>query len=230
MPSIIIWTPESDHDSKAVLYLSEKIIQYYNSDIKVYESSKKAFNKAIKTDKNNGLLKAVNIYLKNHDLVIFLLDADGIQSQSQRRQQPNSLINRVESIVNQSDGKAILVLIEQELESWLLIDCLGICCFYTKNNNTRDKEDWIKFAKKYQKGKTELIIEAEAGGKGAKEYLENLSKAINKKINPNLKDRDLKQKKYTESESPDVMRYIEINSQTINRNDSLKQFAQHFQS
>ncbi len=230
MPSIIIWTPESDHDSKAVLYLSEKIIQYYNSDIKVYESSKKAFNTAIKTDKNNGLLKAVNIYLKNHDLVIFLLDADGIQSQSQRRQQPNSLINRVESIVNQSDGKAILVLIEQELESWLLIDCLGICCFYTKNNNTRDKEDWIKFAKKYQKGKTELIIEAEAGGKGAKEYLENLSKAINKKINPNLKDRDLKQKKYTESESPDVMRYIEINSQTINRNDSLKQFAQHFQS
>ncbi|MDJ0845790.1 MAG: hypothetical protein QNJ08_16320 [Crocosphaera sp.] len=229
MPSIIIWTPESDHDSKAVLYLSEKIIQYYNSDIKVYESSKKAFNKAIKTDKNNGLLKAVNIYLKNHDLVIFLLDADGIQSQSQRRQQPNSLINRVESIVNQSDGKAILVLIEQELESWLLIDCLGICCYYTKNNGTRKKKKWIEFANNHQKGKTEDIIEAEAGGKGAKEELEKLSKVINRTINPKLKDKDLKRKKYTESESPDIMRYIEINKETIKRNDSLKEFATYFQ-
>lgn len=229
MPNILIWTPESDHDSKAILYLSQKIIEYHKSDIEVYESSKKAFNKAIKTDKDNGLLKAVNIYLKNNQLVIFLLDADGVQSQAQRRQQPNSLINKVEYVVNQSDGKAVLILIKQELESWLLIDCLGICCYYTKNNNTRDKEDWIKFAKKHQKGNTELIIEAEAGGKGAKEYLEDLSKAINKKINPNLKDRDLKQKKYIESESPDIMRYIEMNKETINRNDSLKKFAEYFQ-
>ncbi len=229
MPNILIWTPESDHDSRAILYLSQKIIEYYNSDTKVYESSKRAFNQAIKKDKDNGLLKAVNIYLKSNDLVIFLLDADGIQSQAQRRQQSNSLINRVEYVVNQSDGKAILILIKQELESWLLIDCLGICCYYTKNNNTRNKEEWIRFAKKHQKGKTESIIEAEAGGKGAKEYLENLSKAINKKINPNLKDRNLKQKQYTESESPDVMRYIEINNETINRNDSLKEFATYFQ-
>ncbi len=229
MLSIRIWTPESDHDSKAVLCLSEKIVQDYKSEVQVYESSKKAFNTAIKKYGNEGLLKAVNNYLKNNDLVIFLLDADGIQSQAQRKQQPNSLINRIEYVVNQSNGKAILIFIKQELESWLLIDCLGICCYYTKNNNTRNKEDWISFARKHQKGKTEDIIEAEAGGKGAKEYLEDLSKAINKKINPKLKDKDLKNKKYTESESPNIMRYIEINSQTINRNDSLKEFATYFQ-
>lgn len=229
MPSIRIWTPESDHDSKAVLCLSEKIIQYYESKLQVYESSKKAFNTAIKKDGKEGLLKAVNNYLKNNDLVIFLLDADGVQSQAERKKQPKSLINRIEYVVNKSNGRAILISIEKELESWLLIDCLGICCYYTKNSNTRNKKEWIKFAKDRQIGKTETIIEAEAGGKGAKEYLEDLSKVINKKINPNLKDRDLKKKKYTESESPDIMRYIEINQETINRNDSLKEFAIYFQ-
>lgn len=229
MPSIIIWTPESDYDSKAILCLSEKIVQYYNSDIKVSKSSKQAYQTVTKKHKKNGLLKAVNDYLISNDLVIFLLDADGVQSQEQRRQQPNSMINMIKYVVNKSNGKAILILIRQELESWLLIDCLGICCYYTGKQETRNTSDWIKFAKKHQKGKTEVIIEAEAGGKGAKEYLENLSKEINKKINPNLKDKDLKEKKYTENDSPKIMRYIEINKETINRNESLKKFARYFQ-
>ncbi|MGK7954260.1 MAG: hypothetical protein AB4063_03185 [Crocosphaera sp.] len=229
MLSIRIWTPESDHDSKAVLCLSEKIVQDYKSEVQVYESSKKAFNTAIKKYGNKGLLKAVNNYLQNNDLVIFLLDADGVQSQAQRRKESNSLINRIDYVVSKSKGKAIRILIKQELESWLLIDCLGICCYYTKNHETRNKKDWIKFAKNHQSGETHKIVEAEPGGKGPKEELEKLSKEIWKKINPNSKEKDLKRKKYTESESPNIMKYIEINKETIKRNDSLKEFATYFQ-
>ena len=47
MPSILIWTPESDNDSKAVRCIAEKIIAFYGSDIKIEEGSKEAYNKAV---------------------------------------------------------------------------------------------------------------------------------------------------------------------------------------
>jgi hypothetical protein len=47
--------------------------------------------------------------------------------------EPNSLINRINKVVAQSQGKALLILIRQELEAWLLVDCQGICCYFTKN-------------------------------------------------------------------------------------------------
>lgn len=226
MPNIRIWTPESDFDSKAIRCIAQKITRHYQSNIEVLEGSKAAFNQAIKKDKN-GLKKAVNIYLKNSKLVIFLLDADGIQAQTQRKQEPNSLINRIKQVVEQSNGKAILILIEQELESWLLVDCLGICCYYTKSSETKNKQDWIKFAQKHQKGDTGLIIEAESGGQGAKEHLEKFSKMILKKINKKLKEKDLKNNQYEENKSPEVAEYIEINKTILDRNKSLGEFAKY---
>lgn len=228
MSNILIWAPESDFDSKTVCCIAKKIVKLYNSNITVLDSSKVAFNQAIKKTGGDGLKKAVDIYLKNSELVIFLLDSDGVQSQAQRLQEPNSLINRINRVVEQSQGKCLLILIRQELEAWLLVDCLGICCYFTKNLENRTDTKWVKFAKKYQKGQTDLIIEAESGGKNAKEYLVNFSKDIVKKINPKLKDRDLEKKQYSEHDSDKVADKLEITDQTIARNNSLSEFAQHF--
>jgi gamma-glutamyl phosphate reductase len=225
MPSVLIWTPESDYDRDAVLYLARKIVEYYNADIKIACGTKQGFNEAAK--KPDGLKKAVEIYLKKNDIVVFLVDADGTKSQAQRRNERNSLVNRIQAVVNASGGKALLILILQELEAWLLVDCLGICCYYTKNCETRNSQEWIEFAKRKQPGRTDLIEEAEIGGKNAKEYLEKLSKEILIKINPNLKNKpqNLKERQYREEKSLEIAKCIEINNQTIKRNVSLEEFA-----
>ena len=230
MPSIRIWTPESDFDSKAVRCIAEKIVAFYGSDIKILEASKMAYNQAFQKNQKDGLQKQVNIYLKTSDLVIFLIDYDGIQSYAQRSKEPNSLVNRITAVVNSID-KAILIYIKQEVESWLLVDCLGICCYFTKDENTRIKKDWIDFSKKNQCGNTELIVESFSGGEGAKEYLVDFSDSINLKTNPNLAKKldNLKQKRYSESDSPQVAKYIEINQQTLARNESLREFAKYLQ-
>ena len=228
MSSIRIWTPESDFDSKTVCCIAQKIVEYYDSNITVLDSSKEAFNQAIKKTDSDGLKKAVDTYLKSSELVIFLLDADGVQSEAKRLQEPNSLINRINRVVAQSQGKALLIMIRQELEAWLLVDCLGICCYFRKNQQTRSDPQWVKLAKKFQKGRTELIIEAESGGKNAKEYLVDFSKVILKKINPQLQPRDLKKSQFEENYSQKIAEKLEINNQTIARNNSLSEFAQHF--
>ena len=208
MPSIRIWTPESDSDRDAVCCIANKIVEYYGYDIKICYGDKKGFNDV--ASKPDGLKKAVDIYLRSNDLVIFLIDADSAKSQAQRRKEKNSLVNRIQSVVNASEGKAILILILQEIEAWLLVDCLGICCYFTKNNETRNNEEWIKFAKRKQPGKTNLIEEAELGGKNAKEYLVELSREILIKINPNLKNKaqNLKERQYSEDGCPEVAKYI----------------------
>jgi len=230
MPSIRMWTPESDFDSKAVRCIAEKIVAFYGSDIKILEASKTAYNQAFQKNQKNGLQKQVNIYLKTSDLVIFLIDYDGIQSYTQRSKEPNSLVNRITEVVSSID-KAILVYIKQEVESWLLVDCLGICCYLTNNENIRTKQDWIDFSKRNQCGNTELIVESVPGGKGAKECLVDFSDSINLKMNPNLAKKldKLKQKRYSESDSPQVAKYIEINQQTLARNESLTEFAKYLQ-
>lgn len=229
MPRIHIWTPESDYDRDAVCCIARKILDYYDYDLEIYFVGKSTWNNVGKEP--GGFKKAVDIYLKKDDLVIFLIDSDGIQSQAQRRKESNSLFNQILQVVQTSEGKAKLILMVQELEAWLLIDCLGICCYFAENPKNRDNPDWINFAKRQQPGKTNLIAESESGGKGAKEFLEELSKAILTKKNPNLKNKpnNLKAMKYDEKQSPAIAKYIEINHQTIQRNDSLKEFAQCLQ-
>jgi len=226
MASIVIWTPESVYDSQAVVCIAQKILKYYGFNIEIVEATKQAWNQAIKEP--DGLKRAVDIYLKQHELVIFLIDADGVQSQTQRRQEPNFLINRIKRVVAQSKERALLILMREELEAWLLADCLGICCYFTQSEETRNNPDWIKFAQKNQRGDTHLITEAEPGGKNSKEYLINFSKKILKKINPKLKEQDLKKRQYHESLSGEVAKYMEINQQVVNRNSSLIEFVQHF--
>jgi len=223
MESLLIWAPESDTDSKAIRRLAEKIVDHYGSEIKVLEGTKDAFNQAAK--KPDGLNRAIKIYLKNNRFVIFLIDADGLQSQVQRQSEPNSLVNQIKKAVQHFQGKVFLVLIKQELEAWLLIDCLGICCFFTKEPKNRENQIWINLSRKHQKGKTDLITEAELGGKNAKEYLIELSKKILKTANPSLKPRDIKKRQYNEQTSDKIAEYIQINCETLSRNDSLVEFA-----
>lgn len=225
MDSIRIWAPESDTDSKAIKCIAEKIVTYHGISLRILEGTKEAFNTASKHP--DGLIKAVNNYLKQSNLVIFLLDADSAQSQEKRKGEKHSLINKVTRTVEQAQGRAILVLIEQELEAWLLTDCLGICCFFTNDSRSRESKKWIDFAKKQQKGKTEDITEPELGGKNAKEHLIQLSKKIIKTAKPKLKPNDLKKIQYSEQISAQVAKYIEISKETLARNDSLLKFAEH---
>lgn len=226
MPSVRIWTPESDYDRDAVVCIAKKIVGYNKLDLAIQYADKQGFNYVAREP--NGLQKAVKNYLKNNDLVIFLIDADGNQALAKRQGERNSLVNRIKAVVDASGGKVKLILMRQELEAWLLVDCLGICCYFTGNANARSEEKWIKFARKKQKGKTNLIEEANVGGKGAKEYLVELSKEILVEKNPKLKKKpkNLKESQYDEKESPKVAECLEMSSKTIKRNDSLEEFAQ----
>ena len=225
MAKVRIWTPESDTDSRVVQSLANKISRFHNIEISISISSKSAYNTAARID--GGLTKAVTTYLKQDDLVIFLLDHDGIQSQAQRKNESNSHVNKISEVVSQIPEKTMLLYMCQELEAWILVDCLGICCYFKRDNDEiiRQDKNWIKFAQKYQLGKTDLIVEAERGGKNAKEYLVNFSRKIIEKINPKLKPKDIDKNEYAENIADRVAEFININSETLNRNDSLKKFA-----
>lgn len=185
-----LWVPESDYDAKAVFYIATKIVEFYQCQLEIVYSDKRTFNDVAR--KPGGLEKAVNTYLKKVDSIIFLIDSDGRQSQAQRSKESNSLVNQIKKIVNSTNGKAKLILMVQELEAWLLVDCLGICCYFTKKPETRHNQKWINFASGIQIGQTHLIAEAESGGNGAKEQLIETSKKILINKNPKLKDQDLK--------------------------------------
>ena len=234
MKTVRIWTPESNTDSKFAKIIADKIIKFYQEEdlklevpkldhLSVIRLGKSNYNEVVRKD--DGLLKAVTSHLRQCDFVIFLLDFDGIKSHSQRINEPNSHINKIESVTNRIPEKTKLLYMKQELEAWLLIDCLGICCYFKNDQLIRENSDWIKFSRNSQSGKTDLIVEAEIGGKNAKEHLVNFSRKVIKKINPDAKSKDIDKKEYTENTSDRVAEFIHIDQETIRRNDSLQDFA-----
>ncbi len=149
MKTVRIWTPESNTDSKFAKIIADKIIRFYQEEdlkrevpkldnVSVITLGKSSYNEVVRKD--DGLLKAVTSHLKQCDFVIFLLDFDGIQSHAQRRNEPNSHINKIELVTNRIPEKTKLLYMKQELEAWLLIDCLGICCYF-KNADIREDRD-----------------------------------------------------------------------------------------
>ena len=229
MPSIYLWVPESDYDRTAVGCIANKIVALYGGNITIKLGDKQGFSKAIHPKDPDGLKNAVASCLKGHDLVIFLLDSDGTQSQNQRRREKNSPVNQIEEVVKlfEGVGRVKYFPMIQELEAWLLVDYLGICCFFTKNADHRNNRKWIDFANSKQRGQTDLIAEAESGGRGAKECLVKASQEILIKHNPNLTDKhkNLKASQYEESQSSKIAEYLEIDYQTLRRNKSLLDFA-----
>lgn len=236
MSGITIWALESDYDRDAVKCLAEKLIHYKSlPNISIRALGKSQIPKKIKgeNDPAKALSRAVELYLKQDKCVIFVIDKDGVMSSHQRQKEPNSLINQVQRIVNDKDfrGRVHLALAVCELEAWLLIDCEGIFCYFahTKNKYKQDcknaisaKKDIVKLIGKYQKGDTELIIEAVSGGKGVKEHLIKFSKDILKTLDPKIKPGDIDDQKYRERLSPEIAKFIEIHADTVKRNNSLQ--------
>ena len=235
MPSVRIWTLESDNDAKAVKCLADNLARHLQLDpLTVRWAGKKAFRAINKkgSSKRIGLKSAVINYLKQDACVIIVIDNDGPMSSHQRRQEPNSLINQVNQIISDSslDGKVHFAPAVQELESWLLIDCLGILCFFAtqrpryreyRRQQVSANQSFTRLVSNHQKGDTELIVEAESGGSGAKEYLKRFSEQILLELNPKMSAKNVKDNRYSENKSPAIAEHVAINQETLRRNKSL---------
>ncbi len=239
MPNIRIWTLESDIDAKAVKCLANKLVRHLElENLSIQTVGPQAVPKRNQrgASPSDILGMAVQNYLKQDDCVIFVIDRDGPMSAHQRRQEPNSLINQITRVVENSrfTGKVFLAPAVQELEAWLLIDCLGIFCYFASKvaqyrENCRDRvsenRPFTQLVRRYQKGNTEYIVEAETGGRGAKEYLIELSEKILLALNPNLPHRNIRRQQYRENMSPEVAEHVLIDRHTLSRNNSLRELG-----
>ena len=229
MPNIRIWTLESDNDAKTVKRLAHKLLEYM-------QLGSMSIDTTGRLKPPTQLREAIQNYLKDEDCVILVIDRDGPMTHHERLQQPNSHINQIKRIVNDRRfaGKVFLIEAVRELEAWLLIDCLGIFCYFaTKRaqfrDNCRDKVSTNRPLKRlidhYQKGNTENIVEPVSGGKGAKEHLIEFSEKILLALNPNMPPRNVDREKYRETRSSEVAEHIVIDKETLQRNNSLKKLG-----
>jgi hypothetical protein len=197
--------------------------------------------------KSKDALKiAVKGILTEDSCVIFVIDRDGPMAQEARKHQRYSLLNQIHKVLAVAEFRGQVHLVEaiNEIEAWLLIDCVGIFCYFAKGHHSLPTECKLKSStqcppecrnhikQKFnalinscQKGDTQTIEEPRAGGKGVKEHLQHFAKEIYKRLH-NGDDRVPKDKQYQESDSPEMARHIEINSETLKRNESLKRLSQ----
>lgn len=237
MITIRIWAVESDYDKEAVGKLAQKLVNHLGrKDITIQTAGRKAYTTVAKRLRRNpkALQIAVSSYLKKEDHLIFVLDSDSAASLQDRRRHTYSAITQIEKLMKQKAfaGRVHLAIARQEIEAWLLVDCLGVACYFLKTlyaKNCRERlvrrKQLNQVVRKYQKGKTELIVESTASGRGPKEYIIQFSKAILQKSNPNMKPRNLTRSQYREALAPEIVPYLEINRQTLGRNSSLKAFC-----
>jgi hypothetical protein len=244
LPSVRIWTPESDYDAKAVLLLSEKLVAHLDIDLSIKVKGRP--DRKIAKKGFNGLKNAINNYLQEELCVIFVIDHDGPQAQANRRQEPNSLINQIEKVIKLKEfqGRVHLVEAVNELEAWLLIDCTGIFCYFAKNNHALPKtckqdlcsrecrhkleqhKDFGPLITKYTKGDTASIEEPEQGSnKGVKEYLIKFSKEIFQVLHPQTRKIE-KSRQYKEALAPEIAEYIQIDATTLKRSESLSKLGE----
>jgi len=241
MPSVRIWALESDHDARAVRSLAEKLALHLQLDrLSIQMSGKSALPKPRggRVSPHEVLRKAVRNYLRQDDCVILVIDSDGPMSSRRRRQEPNSLFNQIMQIVNDQsfNGRVYFAPAVHELESWLLIDCLGIsCCFASKRSpyreNCRQKlsshSSFSRLIQRHQPGDTQNIVEAVAGGSGPKEYLIDFSEQVLLGLNPNMPQKNIKRERYREAMAPDLAEHIVIDAQTLGRSASLRRLGNY---
>ena len=247
MSTIRIWALESDYDAKAVECLANKLKSYLQlRDLRIESSGastlseiqarvRKSLPRRARRNVTSDapLKRATHDYLKDEACVIFVIDQDSPKSLNQRRQEPNSLINQIEAVINEPslDGKVYLALAVQELEAWLLIDCIGILYYFASETgalteNERDKTStnpsFAQLVDDFQEANTEDIVEEEIGGSGPKEYLFKFSEAILRKLNPDIRQMDIYRRRYRPAMTPAMADYVDINEQTLRRNTSLR--------
>lgn len=235
MPTVRIWTLESNNDPKVVKCLAIKLMVHLQlGNLSIQVSGKQAVPKP--KSSSDMLKKAVQNYLKQDDCIIFLLDSDSPMSSHQRRQEPNSLINQVTQIVEDSSftGKVFFAWAVQELEAWLLVDCLGVFCYFASRTSkyrtncryrVSKNQSFARLVNNYQKGDTEKIVEAEIGGSGAKEYLIEFSEKILLALNPKMPLKKIRRGRYCEQISPEVAEHVLIDKNTLGRNNSLRELG-----
>ena len=227
MSSIRILALESSNDAKAIRCLANKLMTFRQlTPFTIYTAG----------GPQPQLRKVIQNYLKQDDYVIIVIDNNGQMTRYNRSQQPNSLKNQSMAIVNDSDFADRVFLVEavQELEAWLLIDCIGIFCYYATKRaqykeNCRSKvfadSSFKGLVNRYQKGDTESIVEPVSGGRGAKEHLIEFSERVLKQLNPNLTQRNIDREKYQETRALEVAEHVQINAETLRRNNSLKKLG-----
>ncbi len=139
MPSVRSWTLESDYDAEAVSLLSAKLVAYLGIKVSIKKKGKP--ERQIAKQGADGLKNAVKNYLQEDCCVIFVIDHDGPQAQAKRKQEPNSLINQVEKVIKLKEfqGRVHLVEMVNEIEAWLLVDCIGIFCYFAQNHHALPK-------------------------------------------------------------------------------------------
>ena len=188
MPTIRIWALESDNDAKVTRCLANKLVMHLqlgSVSIQTVEGQRFLKNRRVRGTPGDKLRKAVQNFIDQDEYVIFVIDSDSPMSLYQRRQEPNSLINQIERIVGDHSfaGRVFFAPAVQELEAWLLIDCLGIFCYFASRysqyrDNCRHKvsanQSFGRLLRHYQKGDTERIVETEVGGKGPQRILERI--------------------------------------------------------
>ena len=84
-----------------------------------------------------------------------------------------------------------------------------------------------RLVRKHQRGDTEKIVEAVAGGRGAKEYLIDFSEQILLGLNPNMPQKNIKRERYREAMAPEIAEHLVINQQTLERNASLRRLGNY---
>ena len=239
MTTIRIWTLESDYDAKTVEGLANKLVKHLQlGSLRIKTSGKRALPKRAKSGitSNDDLRRTTEIYLKEVSCVIFVIDSDGPMSTHQRRQEPNSLINQINRIVKDDklNDKVFCVKAVHEIEAWLLIDCLGIFCYfasqraqYRKNCRVRvsANKTFARLIDNRQKGDTEKIVEPVSGGKGPKEHLEEFSEQILLKLNPNMPQKNVENARYREVMSSKIAEHVVVDRETLKRNNSLRKLG-----
>lgn len=233
MNQITIVALESEYDRQTLEKITPKLLRFHNQ-------TKTKFSVFGKPQPNRHsspidvLEKAIRNYLKESDCVILVLDKDGRRADLDRRGEPNSLINTALKATTRFANQVYVLQIINEMEAWLLVDCIGIWAYFTCRNKAYSPDcrarveahaDWPKIIKKHQLGDTQMIEEPERGSKGAKEYLTHFSKQILDTLNPRAKDTSSIE--YAEKLAPIIAEYIEINKTTLGRNESLTQFGKH---
>ena len=239
MPTIRIWALESDNDAKVVRCLANKLVEHLQLggvSIQTVEGQRFLRRSTSSSSSGNRLRSAVQNFIAQGEYIIFVIDNDSPMSLHQRRQEPNSLINQVQRIVQDRrfSDKVFFIPAIQELEAWLLIDCLGIFCYFASQraqyrNNCRDKalanQAVLQLLRRHQRGNTEQIVETEVGGDGPKEYLEDFSKQILRALNPNMPQKNVNREQYHERMAPNVAEHIVIDRETLRRNNSLSELG-----
>ena len=240
MKTIRIWTLESDNDAEVAGCLAAKLAAHLQiGNLSIQASGKRALLRRAGRGGplNERMRRATRNYLKEEACAIFVIDQDSPMALHQRLKEPHSLINQILAIINEPSltRKAFLALAVQELEAWLLIDCLGIFCYFAskrealRENGRKEVTTNTPFAQlitDFQVDNTEDIVEKEIGGSGPKEYLVKFSEALLRKLDPDIRQMDVYRQRYCPAMSPALARFVDINDQTLLRNNSLRRLGE----